>query len=143
MTIGAPSDIGLSLIGIGACIPETALTNDDMARLVDTSDEWITTRTGIRKRHVVSGDQTVADLAIAAARDALASAGISAEAIDLIIVATSTPDTIYPGVACQVQAAIGARQAFGFDMALACSGFVFALATAQRFYAPACAAWRW
>ncbi len=124
---------GISMIGIGACVPKTVITNDDLATLVETSDEWVRTRTGIKQRQVVSGDETVADLAIVAAKDALASAGISSEEIDLIIVATSTPDTIYPAVSCQVQHAIGAKNAAGFDMALACSGFVYATVTAQQF----------
>ncbi len=124
---------GISMIGIGACVPESVVTNDDLTKLVDTSDEWVRTRTGIRQRQVVSGDETVADLAIAAAKDALASAGISGEEIELIIVGTSTPDTIYPAVSCQVQHAIGAKNAAGFDMALACSGFVYGTVTAQQF----------
>jgi len=129
--MGVP--IGVQWVGIGAYVPETTITNDQLTQLVDTSDEWIATRTGIRERHVVSGDETVAGLAIAAANDALASAGMTGEDIDFILVATSTPDTMYPGIACQVQHAIGATRAAGFDMALACSGFVFGLVTAQQF----------
>lgn len=128
-----PYGYGVSLAGIGAYVPERRITNDDIATLVDTSDEWIFSRTGIKARHVVSGDESVADLAIEAANQALASAGISGEEVELIIVASSTPDTIYPAVACQVQTAIGARKAAGFDMALACSGFVYALIVAQQF----------
>jgi 3-oxoacyl-[acyl-carrier-protein] synthase-3 len=128
-----PIGRGVSIAGIGACVPNTVVTNDDLTRLVETSDEWITTRTGIRERHVVTGDESVADLAIAAAQDALASAGMSGEEIELIIVASSTPDTIYPAVACQVQHAIGATRAAGFDMALACTGFVYGLVVAQQF----------
>jgi len=125
---------GVQLTGIGAFVPETILTNDDMSRLVETSDEWIASRTGIRERRVVSGDESVADMAIAAAKDALASAGYeNGSDIDLILVATSTADTIYPAIACQVQEAIGAKKAAGFDMALACSGFVFASVTAEQF----------
>jgi 3-oxoacyl-[acyl-carrier-protein] synthase-3 len=131
---GQPSDpFGISLAGIGACVPRHRITNEDIATLVDTSDEWIRTRTGIGSRHVVSGDESVADLACAAARDALASAGMDGSEIELIIVASSTPDTIYPAVACQVQNEIGAVNAAGFDMALACSGFVYGLVTAQQF----------
>ncbi len=125
---------GVQLTGIGAFVPETILTNDDMSKLVETSDEWIASRTGIRERRVVSGDESVADMAIAAAKDALASAGLEdGRDIDLILVATSTSDTIYPAIACQVQHAIGAKRAAGFDMALACSGFVFASITAEQF----------
>lgn len=129
----SPGHFGISLVGIGACVPRQRITNEDIATLVDTSDEWIRTRTGIGSRHVVSGDESVADLACAAARDALASAGMDGSEIELIIVASSTPDTIYPAVACQVQNEIGAVNAAGFDMALACSGFVYGLVTAQQF----------
>jgi 3-oxoacyl-[acyl-carrier-protein] synthase-3 len=121
------------MAGIGAYVPESVITNDDLTKLVETSDEWISTRTGIRERHVVSGNETVADLAIEAAREALKSAGKAPEEIDLIIVATSTPDTIYPAVSCQVQEALGIGNAAGFDMALACSGFVYATITAYQF----------
>jgi 3-oxoacyl-[acyl-carrier-protein] synthase-3 len=124
---------GISMVGIGACVPPHRVTNDDIATLVETSDDWIQSRTGIRSRHVVSGDESVADLAIAAAKDALASAGMQGSEIELIIVASSTPDTIYPAVACQVQIEIGALNAAGFDMALACSGFVYGLVVAQQF----------
>ena len=127
------SPYGISIAGIGAFAPKHIVTNDDIATLVETSDEWITTRTGIRSRHVVSGDESVADLAIEAAQQALLSAGMDGSEIELIIVASSTPDTIYPAVACQVQHAIGAKNAAGFDMALACSGFVYAMVIANQF----------
>ncbi len=129
----APAGYGVSMAGIGAYVPKRCITNDDIATLVETSDDWIQTRTGIRTRHVVSGDESVADLAIEAAHQALASAGMQGSEIELIIVASSTPDTIYPAVACQVQTAIGASNAAGFDMALACSGFVYGLVIAQQF----------
>lgn len=124
---------GVSMAGIGAAAPESVITNEDLTKLVETSDEWIVTRTGIKERRVVSGDESVADLAIAAAKEALKSAGMEGEEIGLIIAATSTPDTIYPAVACQVQEAIGAKNAAGFDMALACTGFVYGLVIAQQF----------
>lgn len=124
---------GIRWAGIGAYIPENTITNDDLTQLVETSDEWITTRTGIKQRQVVSGSQSVGDLAIAAAKDALESAGMKGEDIELIIVATSTPDTIYPAAACLVQEAIGAKNAAGFDLALACSGFVYSSVVAQQF----------
>ncbi|MEM0951412.1 MAG: beta-ketoacyl-ACP synthase III [Cyanobacteria bacterium P01_H01_bin.74] len=124
---------GVSVVGVGAYVPPRQVTNADIATLVDTSDEWIQSRTGIKTRYVVSGDESIADLAIHAAKDALNSSGIDAKSIELIIVASSTPDTIYPAVACQVQTEIGATHAAGFDMALACSGFVYALNTAQQF----------
>ncbi len=124
---------GIRFAGIGAYVPKRCISNDEIATLVDTSDEWIQSRTGIKTRHVVSGDESVADLAIEAANEALASAGMQGSEIELIIVASSTPDTIYPAVACQVQTAIGANRAAGFDMALACSGFVYGLIIAQQF----------
>ncbi|MFN8615208.1 MAG: beta-ketoacyl-ACP synthase III [Vampirovibrionales bacterium] len=125
---------GVKMVGIGSFVPPTVLTNEDMSKLVETSDEWIASRTGIRERRVVSGDESVASMAIAAAKDALASAGLEdGRDIDLILVATSTSDTIYPAVACQVQHAIGATKAAGYDMALACSGFVFGCVTAEQF----------
>lgn len=126
---------GVRMAGIGAYLPEAIVTNDDLTQLVETSDEWIASRTGIRERHVVSGNETVGDLAIKAAFDALESAGMKGEDIELIIVGTSTPDTIYPAVSCQVQHAIGAKKAAGFDMALACSGFVYGTVIAQQFLA--------
>lgn len=128
-----PFGYGISLAGIGAHVPARCISNDDIATLVDTSDEWIQSRTGIKTRYVVSGDESVADLAIEAAMQALASAGMEGSEVELIIVASSTPDTIYPAVACQVQTAIGATNAAGFDMALACSGFVYGLIVAQQF----------
>ncbi len=128
-----PFGYGISLAGIGAHVPARCISNDDIATLVDTSDEWIQSRTGIKTRYVVSGDESVADLAIEAATQALASAGMQGSEVELIIVASSTPDTIYPAVACQVQTAIGAVNAAGFDMALACSGFVYGLIVAQQF----------
>jgi 3-oxoacyl-[acyl-carrier-protein] synthase-3 len=130
---GLPGSYGVSLAGVGAYVPESTIHNDDLTALVETSDEWIASRTGIRARHVVSGDESVADLAIEAARQALASAGMDGSEIELIIVASSTPDTIYPAVACQVQNAIGAVNAAGFDMALACSGFVYGMVIADQF----------
>jgi 3-oxoacyl-[acyl-carrier-protein] synthase III len=129
----SPGGIGISMVGIGSYVPPRCITNDDIATLVDTSDEWIQSRTGIKTRHVVTGDESIADLASQAAREALASAGMDGSEIELIIVASSTPDTIYPAVACQVQTEIGAKRAAGFDMALACSGFVYGLVTAQQF----------
>ena len=124
---------GLSIKGIGTALPETVVTNDDMAKLVDTSDEWIYSRTGFKERRVVTKDETVNDLAIAAAKDALAYAGMKGEDIDLIIVACSTPDHIYPAASCTVQAAIGATNAFGFDLSMGCSALVYALNIATQF----------
>lgn len=124
--------LGVRMTGIGASVPATVLTNDDMARLVETSDEWISSRTGIRERRVLSANETLTDLAIAAAKDALASAGQDGSDLDLIVVATSTPDERYPATAARVQQAIGATHATGFDLALACTGFVSAVITVEQ-----------
>ncbi len=127
--------IGTKIIGVGAAVPPNVVTNVDLEKLVETSDEWIETRTGIRERRVVSEEGTCSDLAIEAARDALGFAGIDGSRIDLVIVATSTPDNLYPSTACMVQAAIGATQAFAFDMEAACTGIVYALTVGQHFIA--------
>ncbi len=123
----------IKILGVGAYAPETVITNDDLSKLVDTSDEWIYSRTGIKKRHVVSGNETAADLAAKAAKDALDFAGVSADEIDFIIVGTSLPDNLYPSTACEVQREIGATKAFAFDLVAACSGFVYSLSTAAMF----------
>lgn len=125
--------IGLSIAGVGAYVPDAVVTNDDLTQLVETSDEWISSRTGIRRRHVVSRDQRVVDLAVAAAKDALASAGMSGDEIQLVIVASSTSETVYPAVAAQVQHAIGATGAAGFDISLACTGFIASTIVASQF----------
>ncbi len=125
--------VGAKLTGVGAAVPHRIVTNADLENLVDTSDEWITTRTGIRQRHVVSDNETATGLAVEAAGDAVAFSGIDPSIIDLIIVATSTPDNLYPSTACMVQAAIGASAAAAFDMEAACSGIIYALAVGQQF----------
>jgi 3-oxoacyl-[acyl-carrier-protein] synthase III len=127
--------IGTKIIGVGAAVPPNVVTNVDLERLVETSDDWIETRTGIRSRRVVDEEGTCTDLAIDAANDALGFAGVEGEEIDLVIVATSTPDNLYPSTACQVQAAIGATRAFAFDMEAACTGIVYALTVGQHFIA--------
>jgi 3-oxoacyl-[acyl-carrier-protein] synthase-3 len=119
------------LAGIGRYLPERIVTNDEMATMVDTSDEWITERSGIKQRHFAAAHETATFMAAAAARGALAAAGVGAESVDAIIVATSTPDTAFPATAVHVQAAIGATRAFGFDLAAACSGFVYAVSVAD------------
>ena len=121
------------LTGVGGYLPRTIVTNDDLAQKIETSDEWIRTRTGITQRHIVSGDETTASMAAAAARQALEQAGVNAEDVDAIIVATSTPDQVFPAVATQVQALLGITKGFGFDISAACSGFVYALASANSF----------
>lgn len=121
------------IAGTGSCIPEKTLTNDDLAKMVDTNDEWIMTRTGIKVRHIAADNQTTADLAAEAARKAISAAKISAEDVELIITATITPEMVFPSTACFVQDRIGAKKAWAFDLTAACSGFVYALSIAQQF----------
>ncbi len=120
------------IIGTGSCMPEKKVTNDDLAKIMDTSDEWIRSRTGIGERRIAE-DMTTADLAAGAARKALENCGMEACEIELILVATSTPEYYFPNTACEVQAAIGAVNAAAFDLSAACSGFIFALNTAHAF----------
>nr|WP_246573877.1 beta-ketoacyl-ACP synthase III [Chelatococcus asaccharovorans] len=119
--------------GDGAYLPERILTNNDIAGLVETSDEWIVQRTGIRARHIAADGETTSMLAVRAAQAALADAGLAADDIDLIICATSTPDFTFPATATQVQAELGITHGVAFDLQAVCSGFVFALATADKF----------
>lgn len=119
--------------GVGAYLPEKILTNKELAELVNTSDEWIVQRTGIQERHIAAKDETTSMLGAHAARAALAEAELKAEDIDLIILATSTPDWTFPSTATQIQAELGVHQGVAFDLQAACSGFVFALATADKF----------
>ncbi|MBD1916943.1 MULTISPECIES: beta-ketoacyl-ACP synthase III [Cyanophyceae] len=123
---------GVSLVGSGSACLTVQLTNDDLSQRVDTSDDWIATRTGIRQRHIATPQDSLASLAAEAARNALAMAAVSAEEVDLIVLATSTPDDLF-GTACQVQKALGATRAVAFDLTAACSGFVFALVTAAQY----------
>jgi 3-oxoacyl-[acyl-carrier-protein] synthase-3 len=117
--------------GIGAYLPEKIVSNAEMAERVDTSDEWITERTGIRQRHFAAPHETAAYMGTQAARGALAMAGVAAEDVGAIILATSTPDQAFPSTAVHVQAALGAGKAFGFDLAAACSGFIYGLSVAD------------
>ncbi|MEZ5839904.1 MAG: beta-ketoacyl-ACP synthase III [Hyphomicrobiales bacterium] len=119
--------------GIGSYLPARTVTNLDLAAMVDTSDEWIQQRTGIRERHVAAEKEYTSDLALAAARKAIESAGIAADDIDLIVLATSTPDNTFPATACAVQAGLGITRGAAFDLQAVCSGFVFALTTADNF----------
>jgi 3-oxoacyl-[acyl-carrier-protein] synthase-3 len=121
------------ILGVGAHLPAKILTNAELSKRVDTSDEWIVERTGIRQRHIVGEGEKTSDLAIAAAERALAASGREAKDIDLIILATTTPDLTFPATAARVQAAIGAGPGAAFDLQAVCSGFVFALATADNF----------
>lgn len=121
------------LVGTGSYVPEKTLTNEDLMKIVDTSDEWITTRTGIKTRHVVSEGETTATLAAEAARRALDDAGMKPEDLNLIILGTITPEMVFPSTACFVQDMIGAKNAWAFDLSAACSGFVYGLSIAQQF----------
>ena len=121
------------IAGIGAYVPENLITNDDLSKIVDTNDEWIRTRTGIRERRISSGEGT-RHLAAKAAERALAAAGVAPEELDIIILGTSSPDRNYPSDACSVQAAIGAVNAVAFDISAACAGFIFAMNIVEGFF---------
>lgn len=123
---------GVSLVGSGSARLPGTLTNDDLSRVVDTTDEWISTRTGIRERHLAASDDSLSSLAAQAGRAALEMAQVAPEAVDMILLATSTPDDLF-GSAGQVQAELGATRAVAFDLTAACSGFVFALVTAAQY----------
>lgn len=120
----------VGILGTGKYVPEKVLTNQELEQMVETNDEWIVTRTGIRERRIAAPDQATSDLAYEASLRALASAGLSAEQLDLIIVATITPDMHFPSTACLLQEKLGAKQAAAFDLSAACSGFIYSLATA-------------
>ncbi|KQY95587.1 MULTISPECIES: beta-ketoacyl-ACP synthase III [unclassified Brevundimonas] len=129
------SVIRSAVTGVGSFLPEQVVTNADLAKIVDTSDEWIQERTGIRQRHKARDDQPTSDLAVEAAKRALIDAGRTAAEIDLIIVATTTPDMTFPSVASIVQRKIGAPTCIAFDVQAVCSGFVYALSVADGFVA--------
>ena len=117
------------VLGCGSYLPSRVLTNSDLSRMVDTTDEWITQRTGIRERHIAAEGETTSDMAIEAARAALAAAGVDAQSIDLVVLATSTPDNTFPASAVVIQAGLGITQGAAFDLQAVCSGFVFSLTT--------------
>jgi 3-oxoacyl-[acyl-carrier-protein] synthase-3 len=123
------------IAGSGGYLPERIVTNDALAQRMDTSDEWIRTRTGIRQRHIAAEHESTSDLAAAASRAALRDAGLEPAAVDLIVVATSTPDAVFPSTACSLQAKLGAHGGPAFDVQAVCSGFVYALAIADRMVA--------
>jgi len=125
----------VGIIGLGIYVPEKKLTNQDLEKMVDTSDEWITTRTGIKERRIADKSQAASDLAINAAKDALAQAKLDPKDLDLIIVATVTPDTQFPSTACWVQKALGAKKAASFDISAACAGYIYGITIAQQFIA--------
>ena len=121
------------ITGTGGYLPERVLTNKELEQLVDTSDEWIRARTGIEKRHLAATDQTTCDLALEAANQAIDAAGIAAQDIDLIIVATTTPDLVFPSTACLLQRRLGIHGCAAFDIQAVCTGFVYALGVADKF----------
>ena len=121
------------IVGCGSYLPARVMTNADLAEIVDTSDEWIVARSGIRQRHIAADGETTGDLAEAAARDALKHAGLQPDDIDLIVLATATPDNTFPATATAVQSRLGIRHGAAFDVQAVCSGFIYALATADNF----------
>lgn len=125
----------VGIIGTGKYVPERVLTNADMEKMVDTNDEWIVSRTGIKERRIAAEHEATSDLAFHAAEKALQAAGITAEELDLIIVTTVTPDMAFPSTACLVQKRLGATKAAAFDLSAACSGFIYGLANASNFIA--------
>ena len=124
---------GTEIVSTGSAVPDRILTNQDLEKMVETSDEWIVSRSGIRERHITDDQTTTSDLATLAARRALEGADISAEELDMIIVGTATPDMIFPSTACLVQDLIGAKNAAPMDLVAACSGFIYALTVANAF----------
>jgi len=133
LTDGRPPAYRAIITGHGSFAPEKTLTNEELARMVDTSDEWITTRTGISVRHITTDSESTAFLATEAARKALAEANLDAIDLELIVVATITPEMVFPSTASFVQRALGASNAWVFDLAAACSGFVYGLSIVQQF----------
>jgi 3-oxoacyl-[acyl-carrier-protein] synthase-3 len=123
----------VSIVGTGSYTPEKVLTNDDLSKIVDTSDEWITTRTGIKERRIAAKDEKTSDMAARAALNALEQAEVDPKDVDLILVATATPDMLFPATACFVQQKIGATNAACLDIAAACAGFLFGIEIAQQF----------
>lgn len=121
------------ILGTGFYVPEKIMTNADLEKIVETSDEWIVERTGIKERRIAEGNQPMSDLALRAAKAALADAGVAAEDLDLIIVATLTSDRIIPSTACMIQNLLGAKHAAAFDLSAACSGFAYAASVAAQF----------
>lgn len=127
------SIIPLKIAGVGYCVPESVITNNDLTKLYDTSDEWIYTRTGIKERRVVSGEENAIDLGFSAAKNALNKANIKPEELDLIIAASSAPADLYPAMACRIQAKLGIKDIPAFDVTAACSGLIYTLEMARAF----------
>lgn len=128
-----PTTRRVGVVGVGMSVPKKVLTNFDLEKMVETSDEWIRTRTGIRERHIVEPGMTTSELAYPAAKEALKRAGLQAKDVDLIIVGTTSPDMTFPSTACLLQDRLGATSATAFDLGAACSGSVFAMITAQQY----------
>jgi 3-oxoacyl-[acyl-carrier-protein] synthase-3 len=128
----AGTGLRAAFVGTGSYLPEKVMTNADFAKIVDTTDEWILTRTGIKERHVARSEEASSDMGAAAALRALEKAGVKAEEVDMIVVATLSPDHAFPNTACLVQRQIGASKAFCFDLEAACSGFIYGLEMARR-----------
>ncbi|MDD3436353.1 MAG: ketoacyl-ACP synthase III [Candidatus Gastranaerophilales bacterium] len=125
--------IPLKISGVGYCVPETVITNDDLTKLYDTSDEWIYTRTGIRERRFVSGEENAIDLGYKAALNAIKKANVKPEELDLIIAASSAPPNLYPSIACRIQEKLGAGKIPAFDITAACSGLIYTLEMARAY----------
>ncbi|MBL7155856.1 MAG: 3-oxoacyl-ACP synthase, partial [Candidatus Omnitrophica bacterium] len=123
----------VGIIGLGKYLPENRLTNKDLEKIVNTTDEWIMGRTGIKERRIARDDEATSDMAVNAAKMALKNAKLKPEDIDLIIVATITPDMFFPSTACIVQNKLGINRAPAFDVSVACSGFIYAIAIASQF----------
>jgi 3-oxoacyl-[acyl-carrier-protein] synthase-3 len=122
-----------TIAGTGGYLPERVMTNKEFEKIVDTSDEWIRERSGIKRRHIAADGETTSDMAVAAAREAISAAGVENSDVDLIIVATTTPDKVFPSTACIVQRRLGIRRTAAFDVHAACSGFIYGLDIADRF----------
>ncbi len=127
--------INARIAGVGVCIPDTVLTNNDLSKMIDTSDEWILARTGIRERRIAAPDQATSDLSIAAAKQAMLNSDVESQDIDLIIVGTMSPDLLTPSTACIVQAGLGIKNVPAFDISAGCSGFIYALVTGCQYIA--------
>ena len=127
--------IHAAITGTGACLPERVVTNQELEKTVDTTDQWIRERTGILQRHIVGEEETTASMGTQAAREALAAAGLTPDDIDMIVLATTTPDRIFPSTACQIQRQLETRECPAFDVQAVCSGFIYGLDIARRFIA--------
>jgi 3-oxoacyl-[acyl-carrier-protein] synthase III len=133
--IGVANGTPISITGLGCHVPERIVTNDELASLVDTSDEWIVERTGIRERRIAGDEEALSDLALPAARRALEMAGLDASTVDLLVVATVTPDMAFPSAAALLADALGMPDAAAYDLSAGCTGFVYAIAQAQAMLA--------